>query len=79
METQTEKTTQGNELLKRQQGRMKCKICGKKLKRFPSNRILSGIIDGKMEMTLLTEYTGYDFIDMHRKCWEKDIKQRGKD
>ena len=61
----------GSELLKlRQQGRMKCQICGKKLKRFPANKIYSKVIDGKLHMRLLTEYTGYDFIDMHRKCWE---------
>jgi len=58
METQTEQ-----EMKKRQQGRMKCIYCGKKLRRLSSN----------YNSTRYNNSNSYAFSNCHRKC--KELKE----
>lgn len=63
-------------LWKRQHGMLKCKICGKKLKKLPPHLIYEGVNDGKLTMAYLSEYSGYsgfDTIDTHLKCLMKEM------
>ena len=58
-------------LWKRQHGLLKCKVCGKKLKRFSSKDILEERINGKIHMAYLVEtsgFSGLDVIDNHLNC-----------
>ena len=69
--------SEGTEKLwKRQHGMLRCKICGKKLKRFSSKDILEEKIDGKLHMAYLVEtsgFSGLDIVDNHLNC----LKQEG--
>ena len=66
----TEFNLSGRELLaKRQKGMIKCRVCGKRMKRFPSNKVVWAS-DGLP--LLFHEYTGYNLIDVHLKCAEKE-------
>lgn len=59
---------------RRQRGQLKCVICGKKLRRFPTKNVYSKVINGVRHYQIFDKDSGYQgtwFIDRHLKCADK--------
>lgn len=62
---------------KRQHGMLKCIVCGKKLKRLPSNLVQEEVINGIRYLAYHSEFSGYsglDTINKHLECL-KELKE----
>ena len=63
---------------KRQHGILKCRVCKKKLKRFPSKFVYSEVIDGQTHSILNQENSGHrgiDTLDLHLKCLNEVVEK----